>query len=347
MKKKKNQNKRQNPYKLPIIFLVLIVTFSLFLLANKLINIKISKNPKASGIKSPYEIIGGHKADKDEWPFMVILLFDYKDEIALVNNENKCGGTLINKNWILTAGHCVVGEVDKNNIFVGIGLTDLTDYDNMIPTEKLAHRRNIKQIIIHENYSSYKGHYINDIALIELDSPVDLPTISINNSNYLETEKNLVAILGWGYNNLFSLELPNNLLEAFVPIISNDKANQPSWYQGTVTDSEIVAGFTQGSVDSCGGDSGGPVLAWNGNKWLQIGIITWGWGCALPFHPGVGTRISKYTDWIYDNTGIKPNSGSFTGNYLSQKDLEEYKHNLLLQFKFETSLNRLPKKRLQ
>lgn len=42
------------------------------------------------------------------------------------------------------------------------------------------------------------------------------------------------------------------------------------------------------------GDSGGPLL----NNNVQIGIVSYGEGCADPNNPGVYVRVSQYLDWI-------------------------------------------------
>ena len=46
------------------------------------------------------------------------------------------------------------------------------------------------------------------------------------------------------------------------------------------------------------GDSGGPIHQWLGDHWEQVGIVSFGTGCALASHPGVYTTLSFYTDWI-------------------------------------------------
>lgn len=46
------------------------------------------------------------------------------------------------------------------------------------------------------------------------------------------------------------------------------------------------------------GDSGGPIFQWSGQYWEQVGIVSYGDGCAQPGLPGVYTRLSFYYHWI-------------------------------------------------
>ncbi len=67
---------------------------------------------------------------------------------------------------------------------------------------------------------------------------------------------------------------------------------------------QICAGLEQGGKDSCQGDSGGPLMAYDaGGCPRQIGVVSWGEGCAEKQAYGVYTRVSHYADWIQKHTG--------------------------------------------
>ncbi|HEX2449060.1 MAG TPA: trypsin-like serine protease [Methyloceanibacter sp.] len=51
-------------------------------------------------------------------------------------------------------------------------------------------------------------------------------------------------------------------------------------------------------ADSCQGDSGGPLVAKVQDKFVQVGVVSWGHSCADGVFPGVYTKVSSYTDWI-------------------------------------------------
>lgn len=61
----------------------------------------------------------------------------------------------------------------------------------------------------------------------------------------------------------------------------------------------LCAGLAEGGKDSCQGDSGGPLAAVDGG--YLAGLVSWGYGCALPRRPGVNTEVSYFIDWITRN----------------------------------------------
>jgi Trypsin len=87
----------------------------------------------------------------------------------------------------------------------------------------------------------------------------------------------------------------NALRAATVPIVANSTCGS-SLYYGTAFDpaTMVCAGFPEGGVDSCNGDSGGPLESpLEGGGYRLVGITSWGFRCAQPNSPGVYTRIAQ------------------------------------------------------
>ncbi|KAF5903223.1 transmembrane protease serine 9-like, partial [Clarias magur] len=108
----------------------------------------------------------------------------------------------------------------------------------------------------------------------------------------------LIWITGWGNTgNGVSLPSPGKLQEVQVPIIGNRMCNC-LYGVGTIDNDMLCAGLLRGGKDSCQGDSGGPLVIKQGSQWIQAGIVSFGYQCALPDYPGVYTRLSQYQNWI-------------------------------------------------
>ena len=70
----------------------------------------------------------------------------------------------------------------------------------------------------------------------------------------------------------------------------------------------ICAATPDFDADTCQGDSGGPMigLSANGLNYEQIGITSWGYGCADPNYAGVYTRVTTYLGWIATTKANNP-----------------------------------------
>ena len=75
-----------------------------------------------------------------------------------------------------------------------------------------------------------------------------------------------------------------------------------TWYFNSTT--QFCAGDVTGKNDTCQGDSGGPAMVLSINpvngqwRWFQVGIVSWGYGCAQKGEVIYFTKVSAYVDWI-------------------------------------------------
>ncbi|CAF3522760.1 unnamed protein product [Adineta steineri] len=257
----------------------------------------------SSSIKHQQRIVGGEAAQPHSWPWTVSIQ-------AFIGHN--CGGALINSEWVLSAAHCPLHSIST----VHIGLHNISSLAPII--------RNVSKVVVHPDFVPPPQH-INDIALLRLSSPVDfaaagvhagiscLPTQS-NDLNYPKTGTRL-AVVGWGrlvYNGAAAKELQQVRV---MTIDNDDQRCNNSIYDKQRQFCALVDG---GGKDACQGDSGGPIHQWLDDHWEQVGIVSYGTGCAAATNPGIYTRLSYYHDWIQktineiDTTTIAPSTSAST-----------------------------------
>lgn len=227
-------------------------------------------------------IIGGSQAQQGDIPWQVSLEGSGGGQF--------CGGSLIDKEWVLTAAHCVEGQ-SPQFLRVRVGLTDLQSNN--------GETRNISQIVIHPSYTQGAS---TDVALLKLTNPItNITPVALANTEVMQQSGypgTTAMVSGWGNVSITGEEYPAKLMKVDVPLVSNEVCNRPESYGGQVAATEICAGFAQGGKDSCQGDSGGPLVIRHNDAWFQAGVVSWGDGCALENKYGVYARVSSFTDWI-------------------------------------------------
>ncbi|MFE7777363.1 S1 family peptidase [Streptomyces sp. NPDC057445] len=228
----------------------------------------ISLQP-SSASAAPPPVVGGTRAAQGEFPFMVRLSMG-------------CGGALYTKQIVLTAAHCVNGSGNNTSITATAGVVDLQSSSAI----KVKSTKVLRA-------PGYNGTG-KDWALIKLAQPINLPTLKIAETTAYNNGTFTVA--GWGARSEGGGQ-QRYLYKAQVPFVSD--ASCSSSYPDLVANEEICAGFNQGGVDTCQGDSGGPMFRKdNAGAWVQVGIVSWGIGCARPGYPGVYTEVSTFATAI-------------------------------------------------
>ncbi|GFU25105.1 serine proteinase stubble [Nephila pilipes] len=237
-------------------------------------------------------IVGGGNSYFGEWPW-VVSLRQWKKNAFL----HKCGATLLNEFWAITAAHCVE-NVPLTDILLRMGEYDISHENEPFPFVE----RRVQIVASHPQFDRRTFEY--DLALLRFYEPVvfqrNILPVCIPKGNDSYVGK-YATVTGWGRLHEDG-PLPNVIQEVSLPIITNklcENMYRQAGFVEEIPDIFICAGYPNGGKDSCEGDSGGPmVLQEEDGRWVLAGVISWGIGCALPNQPGVYTRITKFAEWI-------------------------------------------------
>ncbi|XP_040573509.1 phenoloxidase-activating factor 3 [Lepeophtheirus salmonis] len=273
-------------------------------------------------------IHGGADSKLGEFPFLALLGYPYYS-LKCLDTIYLCGGSLINKHYILTAAHCLTIE-DKPLKEIVLGEHNINsnpDCTNKFCAPSTQKRTPIK-IITHEKWNIHTPTKGYDIGLVRMDRPVILAREDSQNSllspvclpwksyapgrDINEGEETFVA--GWGrvtnnankaYENYCAIGAATPVLQKLATnIVSHGKCNEEFTQFNVSSDQQICSGGVKGK-DSCNGDSGGPLMfkdnGLSDTPMFQVGIVSFGTASCGIGKPGVYTKVVYFLKWIEDH----------------------------------------------
>ncbi|XP_064470199.1 venom protease-like [Ornithodoros turicata] len=231
--------------------------------------------------------------------------------LGSISGQHECGGTILNRRWILTAAHCLQ-RATLRSLRVRVGEYHLLRSESGHRSVDLAPEK----FVLHPEFG-FPKRLNNDIGLLKVAADIPLSEYAVpaclpgasSRELYLGGKNGTVA--GWGY--VRELRLDNFggdslnkyttdvLQKVELPLLDNQQCN--ALYTEAdksirVQGAQMCAGLRDGMKDACTGDSGGPLMMKEGYRYTVIGVVSGGIGCGRPLLPGLYTRVASYIPWI-------------------------------------------------
>ncbi len=217
-------------------------------------------------------VVGGSNAAQGEFPWMTRLSVG-------------CGGAVIAPRVVLTAAHCVRRTGAYTGYTATINRANLND---------TSVGQSIRSTYVYRA-PQYPRTGTYDWALVELASPASVTPLEIAAQGDTSLNSGTFTIVGWGATSEGGPS-SSTLKKASVPFVSDAVCGQS--YDELAPATELCAGYPQGGVDTCQGDSGGPLLKAVTGGWREVGIVSYGNGCARPGYPGVYSEVQAFSNAI-------------------------------------------------
>lgn len=236
-------------------------------------------------------IVNGTAATRGQFPYYALLKIVLTDR-----REGFCGGTLINNQWILTAGHCVsIDDVTIDHFEVHLGAlnaSDITEEGRVIVTTKNG--------IPHPEYNSRTVE--NDIALLKLDEPIEfsetIKAVNLTEEASLEPGT-VVTAVGFGKLRTSDTSISPTLQYADLKIISRFECALT--FPFVYTRDDIICTTGDDNKSTCNGDSGGPLILVEDGEPKLVGGTSFGHirGCDRGYPSGFSNTY-LFLSWIQE-----------------------------------------------
>ncbi|XP_013118851.2 uncharacterized protein LOC106095942 isoform X2 [Stomoxys calcitrans] len=261
------------------------------------------KNDPSCGISlakqtAQRRIVGGDDAGFGSFPWQAYIRI----------GSSRCGGSLISRRHVVTAGHCVARATPRQ-VHVTLG-----DYVINSAVEPLpAYTFGVRRIDVHPYFKFTPQADRFDVSVLTLEravhfmphiAPICLPE---KNEDFLGK---FGWAAGWGALNPGSRLRPKTLQAVDVPVIENricERWHRQNGINVVIYPEMMCAGYRNGGKDSCQGDSGGPLMHEKNGRWHLIGVVSAGYSCASRGQPGIYHRVPYTVDWISYVVGLTGN----------------------------------------
>jgi secreted trypsin-like serine protease len=231
--------------------------------------------PTAGAAPAQPFIIGGTNATQT---------YSFMASMQSTDGQHHCGASLVDKQWLVTAAHCVDGQ-QPSNVQYRIGTTDRTSGGELVKPDKF---------VAHPESKKKQPGY--DIAMVHLSQPVQAQPIKIPATS--PQPGTALRLLGWGQTCATPRcgEPPRTLQELDTKTVEPAKCTSSENPFDPAR--ELCIDNKGGKASACYGDSGGPAVVREGSGFALVGATSRGQAENCPDKPGIYSNVVAHTDWI-------------------------------------------------
>lgn len=245
-------------------------------------------------------IFGGNEVARGQFPWLTAL---YRKK-RKGSTEFKCGATLVARNAVITAAHCVKFDsyiMTPNELVIIVGKHNLDDF-----SEYGSQTMYVKDIIVHPDFMTKDASFDADIAIILLTRPVQysqyIRPLCVFSEETPNVPGEMGTVIGWGKDHLEGTikTYPNTIEMSLVSDTTCLRAHESFQY---ITSNRTFCAGNANWTGPCNGDSGGPLMFKRNGKWFLKGIVSASpidvetHSCDLRTYV-VFTDVTKFLPWI-------------------------------------------------